>query len=1463
MKRLSSKAYVFILLATIVVVGLVVWLYPRKTTVALVNFPTYQVSAMAKSVADDPIRIVEVGTDELDKLQNCDAALIFAMGIRLTDEQREQILKLKEKNILFASLMPIDPSNDLSNIEESKLEILKKYLLKGGRSNYRSGLNFIRHELLGKSITRDAIVAAVDIPDNVFFNEFDERIDTTLTDYTNFLKNKELYQEGGKRIALFTGNFGPFNSNKDQLDELIKALREAHFNVYPLSSFSRRIELLEEIKPDAVVYLPHGRFSMMQSDAAVDYFRRNNIPVFAPLAVTGTHEDWLADSRGMSGGMLSQSIVMPEIDGALMSRALIAQYEGKEGFHEFHCIPDRLSVFVSSIKRYLSLRDKPNAEKHLAIYYYKGAGKAALSAAGMEATTSLYNLLLRLQSEGYNVAGLPASAKALEELIQQRGSFPAGFARTEVEKYLASNVPFWYTASEFSKDLKNDFPEDLVDSLARIYGEVPGGYMVRNGKGEGSIAVSRIELGNIALLPQPGMGGGGEDDFRLTHGSNPLPPYHYLASYLWTRHKFQADAIIHFGTHGSLEFIPGKQVGLSERDWTDAIVADIPHFYLYSIGNVGEGVIAKRRSYAQLISHLTPGFIHTGLDAQATPITELTSHYLSHDHDESSLNARIKAQAAKNGILRELRIDTTLSKPLSRDEIELIDNFAAELADAKISGGMYTLGEAFDAGKIRSSVVLMAVDPIAYSAAEVAKLKGRITDKQLKGSFFSTHFHRPAMKLVSSILASGHIDLSSAFRQMGITAADLTLSEAVESQQKNAKMAMMGSMMSVMGGSKGKAPAGMGSIGGKSGQMPHMQGKPQGMAGHPNMAKGKVMGKDSKSQKPSSTPEKTQAGAKPTASTAGKTMGQMPPVSLPSSRHPQQGMSMQQQLQGKDVEYSKQDVQLANAIAKLKETIQNVLLYRSYLQESPSKELDAMVNALAGGYTSPSPGGDFIANPNALPTGRNLYAINAEATPSAAAIEKGKQMAEEMLADYVRRHPGKYPEKVSFTLWSGSFVESEGATIAEIFYLLGVRPIADRFGRILDLELIPASELQRPRIDVVVQTSGQLRDLAASRLELIQKAVEMAAEAGDKDGDNFVAKGRQAAERILLDKGFAPQEARDLSTQRVFGALNGGYGTNIQGMVEAGDKWEDESQIAQVYLNNMGAVYGSGKDWGAFRAGVFEAALQNTDVVIQPRQSNTWGALSLDHVYEFMGGLTLTVRQVTGKDPEGYLNDLRNRHRARSQEIKTAIGIEARTTILNPTYIKQMIAEGAGSADAISETVRNTYGWNVMKPNAIDHELWQDIYDVYIEDKHNLGVANFFEDKNPTALQELTGTMLETIRKGYWPASEAQRKKLAEINAEMTSKYGADGAFTGQNHKLQSFIGEQLDASQRKAFEDKLAEQTGRSDREAVVLEKDKARQNLTNGADYTRYLVPIAAVLFVVVLIIIYVLRRKKKADE
>ena len=902
------------------------------------------------------------------------------------------------------------------------------------------------------------------------------------------------------------------------------------------------------------------------------------------------------------------------------------------------------------------------------------------------------------------------------------------------------------------------------------------------------------------------------------------------------------------------------------------------HFYLYTIGNVGEGLIAKRRSYAGLQSYLTPPFMESGMRGTYGELSSKLKLYTQNIGKDKALlqqtSLAIKALVVRLGFHRDLGLDSVLSRPYTEEDILRIDNFAEELSNEKITGQLYTLGVPYEAARINSSLLEMCTDPVAYSLFTLDKVRGKATEALLKRrSEFNSRYLYPAKALVQSLIGTSSEVTDAYVCKVGnLSPADLQRAHKIY-EDLTAPSDMM-KMMSGMGamGKKGKGgsgmPAGMGMPKGM-GKMPSGMGKsmPKGHAmqsGHGSMPPAAHSGKmpEGMGKKPANMGEKPSGMGKgmPAAakSAHGKAMSGMPP----------KGMSgMGAMMKDKKKSYSKEDKAFAFAVRELERTLKSIGKYKQYLLASPQMELESMINAMNGGYTAPSPGGDPIVNPNTLPTGRNLFGINAEATPSEAAWEKGKQLAENTIEIYKRRHNGELPHKVSFTLWSGEFIETEGATIAQVLYMLGVEPIRDSFGRVSDLRLIPSKELGRKRIDVVVQTSGQLRDLAASRLFLINKAVEMAANAKDDAFENEVSIGMKAAERHLTEKGVSPKEARKLASQRIFGGMNGNYGTGIQGMVMSGDRWEKREEIANTYINNMGTFYGSEKDWEQYNQYAFEAALTRTDVVVQPRQSNTWGALSLDHVYEFMGGLNLAVRHVTGKDPDAYLSDYRNKHNVRMQEVKEAIGVESRTTILNPVYIKEKMKGGASSAGGFAEVVENTYGWNVMKPKAIDKELWDEIYQVYVKDKYNLGTQAFFEQKNPAALQQITAVMLETVRKGMWKATPQQVADIAKLHVDLVKKYKPSGsAFVTDNAKLRNFIASKVEAKQGKEYEqqiDKMRNAAANADKGTVMKREDMSQQVEKRAPLLSKGLLVGGAVLLLVALLVFVVRKRRNTKAE
>lgn len=168
-------------------------------------------------------------------------------------------------------------------------------------------------------------------------------------------------------------------------------------------------------------------------------------------------------------------------------------------------------------------------------------------------------------------------------------------------------------------------------------------------------------------------------------------------------------------------------------------------------------------------------------------------------------------------------------------------------------------------------------------------------------------------------------------------------------------------------------------------------------------------------------------------------------------------------------------------------------------------------------------------------------------------------------------------------------------------------------------------------------------------------------------------------------------------------------------------------------------------------------------------------------------------RHITGKEPEVYFNDLRTPGQAKVQTGTQAVMSEARTTVLNPKYIKEMMEEGPTGANTFAAYFSNTYGWEVTKPDMIQDYLWEEYKKVYVDDSLKLGVKEYFEKKNPYAYQEMTAIMLETIRKGYWKADEATVKQLAALHAELIKKHtpGCSG-FVCNNAKLKDMIADKL-----------------------------------------------------------------------
>lgn len=1452
----NKKKHIFLALSIVIGLGGLAKAYSAWVGTTRIAFLNYQAIALGQiSHANDNtmIKMSEITTDDFDHLDDYDMIIVNGMGLRIDENQRKQLEEASYK-VPTLTHAATNPANNIVSVDNFDADYLMQYIENGDKKNYQSMLAYIRKFIDGKKFMAPEPERVNERPDYLLthFDPKDEKGDelgfNSISEYNAFLAKNGLYKEGAPTIML-TGFMGA-------APDMEKAFEKKGFMVYRINKLQSFIagHHADSIQANAVVNMVHGRLG----DYFVEFLKQKNIPLFSPLNINRLTTDWENDKQGMNGGFMSQSIVTPEIDGAIRPYVVFGQRINKEGLQEVYGIPDRMESFVESVQGYVNLKNKKNSNKRIAIFYFKGPGQNALTASGMEVVPSLYNLLVRLKNEGYNVGKLPANPQELAKMIQAQGAVFGTYAEGAYTQFLQSGHPALVTAQQFAGWTQKALSKKMIKEMNQLYGSFPGKYMATD---DGKLAVARLQFGNVALLPQV-MAGVGGDSFKIVHGTDQAPPYTYVASYLWARYGFSADALIHFGTHGSLEYTPRKQVALGSNDWSDRLIGVVPHLYIYTIGNVGEAMIAKRRTYAQTQSYLTPPFKESELRQTYKQLSDAIQSYEKKASAEQSL--KVKALTVKMGIARELGLDAKqMNKPYSADEIARVENYAEELANEKITGKLYTLGVPYDNDDVRTSVYAMATDPIAYGMLAVDKLKGRAQEGVEKHKqLFDRLYLSKARNTVTQLLGSASVSDEYICRYVGITPAELQMARKVEAMQAAPDpIQMMMQMADQMGGAKETKPK----------KVDHRTVSELRAAKVSHKKKIPQMSREvfEKMEQTGRFPDKMMEAIKKGQKWYQEDLKKAKMTKAGKGKASQKSSKDKGMMMSKAPKNTRQQIHLAQAITTVEHALQNVGKYSEALRQSPLNEMSSLMNALNGGFTAPSPGGDLIVNPNTLPTGRNLFSINVENTPSEDAWEKAKELCDNTIKMYCERHKGEYPRKVSYTLWSSEFIETEGATIAQILYMLGVEPVRDAFGRVTDLRLIPSKQLGRPRIDVVVQTSGQLRDLAASRLFLINKAIEMAANAKGDKYDNLVKAGVTESERVLVEKGMSPKEAREVSMYRVFGGVNGNYGTGIQEMVTAGDRWDKESQIAEVYMNNMGAYYGDEKNWETVRKAAFEAALTRTDVVVQPRQSNTWGALSLDHVYEFMGGMNLAVRNVTGKDPDAYLADYRNHSNMRMQEVKEAIGIEGRTTIFNPAYIKEKMKGGASSASTFAEIVTNTYGWNVMKPKAIDKEMWDEIYNVYVKDKYHLGTKEFFDKQNPAALMEMTAVMMESARKGMWKATPQQLKDIAKLHTETVNKYKPScSGFVCDNAKLRNYIASKTDAASAKEYQQNVeqirdAEAAKNSSDKGMVMKKETLNEDAQKTTTVVSGIVVGVIVIVAFVMLAILIRRRRSQSEE
>jgi cobaltochelatase CobN len=440
----------------------------------------------------------------------------------------------------------------------------------------------------------------------------------------------------------------------------------------------------------------------------------------------------------------------------------------------------------------------------------------------------------------------------------------------------------------------------------------------------------------------------------------------------------------------------------------------------------------------------------------------------------------------------------------------------------------------------------------------------------------------------------------------------------------------------------------------------------------------------------------------------------------------------------------------------------------SRISGSGSAEIAALLAGLDGRYVQPGEGNDPIRNPNALPTGRNFYGFNPQKIPSPAAWELGRKAADEIIKNHLTKHQ-QYPAKVAVVLWATETMRNEGVNESTILYLMGIKPRWTKSNRVNGMDIIPARQLNRPRIDVMVNASGLYRDLFPDKMEFIDQAVQLAMR--QTDISNLLLDNNARIKMRLMADGMNEQEAEELSRLRIFSGKPGSYGTGVSGMASGSGLWQEEREVVDVFLNRMGYAFGQGR-WAVPAKKLLQANLAEVDVTLHSRSSNIYGVLDNDDVFQYLGGLSMAVRLESGASPETLITLQQKPGQVGVEDIAKTLGREMRSRYLNPKWIEGMKKEEYAGAREMANFVEYLWGWQMTNPEKVDEAKWQQSYEVYVEDKYGLELKKFFNQANPWSYQSITARMLETVRKGYWQADDKIQQKLAVEYAVNVVKKG-------------------------------------------------------------------------------------------
>lgn len=1116
--------------------------------------------------------------------------------------------------------------------------------------------------------------------------------------------------------------------NLAPIDALIRRLDDLGANVLPLFCYSlkddpdreggvpalfgeflidgqgrSRVDVLISTLSFTVANLSDGTHTEA-TGAVVDLLDRLDVPVLQAVLCTSTSAEWEASTAGLTPRDTAMNVVLPEFDGRINTVAIsfkeVGQYDDRLGTSIKAYVPrlDRVDYVARLALNFAGLRRTPNEDKKVAILFGNYPTKNARigNGVGLDTPASVINLLHALESAGYEVGEIPPDGDALMHQLIDRCTNDEEFLTDDQLRDAVGHVSLATYEKWF-----NALPDEPRRAMIEQWG-LPLGEVMRF---DDRLAIPGLVFGNVFVGIQPPRGFGA-DPMAIYHSPDLPPTHHYLAYYRWLQHEFGAQAVIHMGKHGNLEWLPGKATALSDECYPEIMLADLPNFYPYIINNPGEGTQAKRRGHAVIVDHLIPPMTQAETYDDLARLEQLLDeYYRMASLDPTKLpyiTQQIWTIVTKNNLDRDLKVDRCPEAEEFDHFLQEIDGYLCELGDAQIRDGLHIFGLA-PQGEQRIGLIQAMV---RLDNGEVSSLKNAIARaKGIDPALMLSDLGSPVADELPKVARQRiHDDLDHRALEAWARAEDRMEEYDPDDLPKVPDLEAL---------TRGDVAVAIDHLARRL--IDCLVSWPErddlgGMATH-NVGLG---------------PSRLEI-------LEGLDAGTFDEADFPVERDPVPEVL-------RCLEFIHRDI-----VPRLDRT---------------TDELTNTLRGLAGRFVPAGPSGSPTRGmARILPTGRNFYSVDIHTIPTETAWRVGVQAGDRLIEKYQKDNQGEYPQSVGIVVWGTSTMRTHGDDVAEILHLMGVRPTwVPESRRLKGVELVPLAELGRPRIDVIVRISGFFRDAFPNVVALIDRAVEMVAAVDESEDQNFVRRHVRRDEQSLVASGLPLDRARAQSKYRVFGSKPGSYGAGLLNLIDERN-WKTDADLAEVYIA-WGSYAYTQAEHGVAASGAFKRRLGQVAVAVQNQDNREHDIFDSDDYFQFHGGMIAAIRALTGENPAAYFGDTANPENVRVRDLADEARRVFRSRVVNPKWITSVMRHGYKGAFEMAATVDYLFGYEATA-GVIDDWMFEDVSKAYLLDEK---VQDFLQAKNPWALRSMAERLLEAVDRGLWEQPDpATVEALREI----------------------------------------------------------------------------------------------------